>query len=413
MNPEQSRWFPLFANLPECDIRALKDSSQEYEFPKGEIIFEEGTSSNAVFLVMEGEIEIVKSMGTSDERPVAISKMGSILGEMSLFSQQGTHTASARALSIVKLLKIPADRFDALTQHYPKITYNLLQLFTQRLEHSENLTIQDLREKNRQLTQAYHDLQIAQAAIIEKEKIEHELKIAGKMQHEILPESLPLLPGYDFGALMIPAKQVGGDFFDFIALDGSKIGIIVGDVCDKGMPAALFMALTYACLRSEAHRHSDPAETLHAVNRQLVQMNRSDMFVTVFYGILDGNTHAFSYARAGHTLPLLLDRDKCVKQISVKLGQPLGIFTEPGIDEGWFLIPDGGTLLIYSDGLSETIDEHPDALKLSQLCSIILARGLCNAQSLCEQLWQMAGGSSAVSMIKDDFTVVAVKNLTQ
>ncbi|MBW6466334.1 MAG: SpoIIE family protein phosphatase [Brevefilum sp.] len=411
MYEEKISQFPLFADLPGSACRALKKSTQECHFLSGQVLFTEGSSSDQVYFLVNGEVEIIKSLDTADERCVAISKKGAVLGEMSMFSQEGTHTASARARTAVKLLMIPTTQFDEVLQRHPEITYKLLRLFTNRLENSENLTIQDLREKNRQLLQAYEDLQAAQAAMIENEKLEHELKIAGEMQRNILPEGLPKYKGWDFGALMIPARQVGGDFYDFIPLDEHQIAIVIGDVCDKGMPAALFMALTYSLIRAEAHRHETPSTILQAVNNHLLQINRSGMFVTLLFGILNTQSREFVYARAGHTTPLVLNNHVQMIDLPFSLGQPLGIFDEFAIDTGGFILPSKGSLIIYSDGLSETIDDHLELPRLPQLCAKLIREDQLSAQSLCDQLWRTVGGSVYHSQIKDDFTVVVIRSI--
>jgi phosphoserine phosphatase RsbU/P len=410
MNAKNFSQFPLFADLPDSTRHTLNKASQECHLTPGQVLFTEGSSSDQIYFLVKGDVEIIKSLGTDDERCVAISKKGSILGEMSMFSQEGTHTASARAHTAVRLLMIPSTHFNEMLQRHPEITYKLLRLFTNRLENSENLTIQDLREKNRQLQQAYEDLQAAQAAMIEKEKLEHELKIAGEMQRNILPDTLPSFPGLDFGALMVPARQVGGDFYDFIPLDEYQIAIVVGDVCDKGMPAALFMALTYSLVRAEAHRHENPSSTLQAVNSHLLQINRSDMFVTLLFGILNTKSRGFSYARAGHTTPLLLDDHNQVIDLPFGLGQPLGIFDAFAIDTGHFILPDRGSVIIFSDGLSETIDDNLELPRLPLLCAKLIGENQRSAQALCEQLWRSVGASTNPSPIKDDFTVVVIRS---
>ena len=181
-------------------------------------------------------------------------------------------------------------------------------MLSRRLEDTENATILDLREKNRQLTLAYQELQAAQKSLIEKERLERELEIASKLQLSILPQSLPVYPGLDLGALMVPAELVGGDFYDFIPLGPDRLGVVVGDVCNKGIPAALFMTLSYTAVRSEALRYPDPGAALQAVNRRLIELNANDMFVTLLYGIIDMNSRRFTYARAGHPYPLILDQ---------------------------------------------------------------------------------------------------------
>jgi serine phosphatase RsbU (regulator of sigma subunit) len=328
-----------------------------------------------------------------------------------MFVHAGGHTASARAGTPLKVLMITFHQFDVILHRHPELAYDLLRLYSRRLEQSENLTIQDLREKNRQLTLAYQELEAAQAALIEKEKLERELQIAAEIQRGILPEELPDYPGLELGALMVPARQVGGDFYDFIPLDDHRLGIVIGDVCDKGVPAALFMALTYSSMRTEALRHDRPGNTLRAVNQHLLQVNRSSMFVTLLYGIFDGKTGQFAYARAGHPVPLVLDGQHQPVKVPYGLGQPIGMLDNPVIDEQSISVPPGGTLLVYSDGLSETVEDTKDSPTLPQLFSMGSDGGHRNAQALCEYLLKTVGGSSGESLIQDDFTVVALKNL--
>ncbi len=411
MNLEIINQIPLFTNIPKREILALKQISQEDFFLAGEVLLYEGLENEFFYILVEGEVEIIKSLGTSDERCLGIIKPNSIIGEMSRFKSEGTHTASVRALSDVRSLRVPFAWLETMLMQYPHLSIDMLRLYSNRLEYSEKLTIEDLREKNRQLTNAYEELKIAQAAMIEKEKLDQEMRLAGKIQRTILPKTIPQFSGLDFGALMIPAKQVGGDFYDFIVLDDHKIGIVIGDVCDKGMPAALLMALAYSSVRMEALRNNNPSNTLHQVNHHLIQIDCSDLFVTLLYGILDCQTFEFSYARAGHPKPLLLSADNAFLPVPCKTGQAVGIFEQIEIDEERIRIPAGGTMIIYSDGLSESVDDKQDIPGLPQFCMSINKRQRLSAQELCQSLWKEVGGSAADSLIKDDFTVVVVKSL--
>ena len=401
----------LFKNLPDPEIQEMIAASEECFLKPGELIIQEGLINDHFYCVLEGEVEIIKSFGTPDARQLAIRSRGTILGEMGRFSQEGTHTASVVTHTTCKLLKVPFTWLDSVIRHHPDLAYKLMRLYSNRLDSSENQTIQELREKNRQLTQAYNDLKIAQAAMIEKEKMEQEMCLAGKIQHSILPKRLPVYQGLDFGALMIPAKQVGGDFYDFIHLDDHRVGIVIGDVCDKGMPAALLMALSYSSVRMEALRNQNPGDTLRAVNRHLLQIECSDMFVTLIYGILDCKTLKFDYARAGHPIPLLLDKTHQAIPISSNLGQAIGIFEPFVLDEGYISLPESGSMLLYSDGLSETIEDQPGSPDLSEMCASIVCTKKMTAQACCEGIWRTVGGSAAESLIKDDFTLVLVKSL--
>ena len=409
MEIEIIRKNPIFENIPENEIKALKDQSQKEAFEPGEILFREGLTSDYFYLLIEGQVEIIKSLGSVDERLLGIFNQGAILGEMSKFNQDGGHTASVRATKPSELLKVPFSWLDSILTRNPKIMLDLMRHYTSRLENSENLTIKDLREKNRQLKKAYDDLKIAQAAMIEKEKLEQEMRLASNIQRNILPKALPQFPGLDFGALMVPAKEVGGDFYDFILLDDQRIGIVIGDVCDKGMPAALLMALTYSSVRMEALRNNNPGDTLRQVNQHLIQIGCCDMFVTLLYGILDCKSLTFRFARAGHPKPLLLNAENQSVLVPFGYGMAVGIFNDFYVDEEEITLPKGGSLLLYSDGLSETIDEYEDTPELSQFCESILNRKALNAQACCEQLWRVVGGTAAETMIKDDFTVVLIK----
>lgn len=411
MKAEILSQFPLFAGVPDSEILAFAERLQACDSLAGSILFAEGSITDHFFIILEGEVEVVKSLGTADERVIATSGKGEMLGEMGMFSRDGSHTASVRARTPLKMLMITFNQFDALLHRHPDMAYDMLRLYSSRLQQSENMTILDLREKNRQLTDAYQELQAAQAVMIEKEKLEHELQIAAEIQRGVLPESLPEQSLLDFGALMIPARAVGGDFYDIIPLDQDRIGIVVGDVCDKGMPAALFMALTYSSLRTEALRQDDPGNTLRAVNEHLLQINRSNMFVTLLYGILDCRTCQFTYARAGHPEPLLLDGDSQPVNVPSRLGQPLGLFEHSLIDQERITIPAQGTMLVYSDGLSETIEGNKQFPALPDLCKTILAERGLKAQELCNRLWRTVGGSAGESLIQDDFTLVWVRNL--
>ena len=404
------RQIPLFSSLSESDIKTFLKVSEEYYCQPSKVLLMEGFQNDYFYILLEGEVEIIKSFGTPDERFLRISKEGSLLGEMGKFSQDGTHTATCRSLTDCRLLQVPFSWLNATFSRHPEMMFDLMRLYCSRLENSENLTIKDLHEKNQQLTQAYNDLKIAQAAMIEKEKLDQEMKMAANIQRSILPKSLPSFPGLDFGALMIPAKQVGGDFYDFIVLDDHRVGVVIGDVCDKGMPSALLMALSYSSVRMEALRNHSPRDTLRAVNRHLIQIDVSDMFVTLLYGILDCETRRFEYARAGHPQPLLLDEHHRSIPVPISYGLAIGISENIEIDEGSLVLPGGGSLILYSDGLSETIDDLQSSIGLSETCSALLNAKELNAQACCEQLWKTAAGSGVESLIKDDFTVVVIKS---
>ena len=205
---------------------------------------------------------------------------------------------------------------------------------------------------------AYDELKAAHEQIVEKEKLERELQVARQIQMSILPDEMPVVPGFDFSAVMIPARAVGGDLFDFVRIDKAHIGLAIADVTDKGVPAAMFMALTRSLLRAEALRSADPAKVLQRVNRVLIEMNREDMFVTMLYGVLDLQSLAFTYARAGHPSPLIVrDKGQLIEATNGPC-RPLALFTPMILDVQQIQLQRGDTMMLYTDGVTDAADEQ-------------------------------------------------------
>ena len=405
------RQVPLFSTLPANEIKYLASRLTPYQCAPGHVLFQEGSWEEEFYILLEGEVEILKSVGTSDERSLGVRKAVTLLGEMSLFNRDGYRTATVRALTALALYKMNRAEFDALLHRQPQLAYEMVGMLSKRLESSENQTIADLKEKNEKLRRAYEELKAAQKQIIEKEKLEHELQLSSQIQQSILPRSLPKRSGFDFGALIIPAHAVGGDFYTFLSLDKNHVGIVVGDVCDKGIPAALFMSLVYSLIRVEARNFRSPVKVLRQINRHLLNMmNNSSMFVTLIYGILNCNNGRFHYARAAHPAPILLDESGNVVKIPVKPGQPLGLFGNLPIDEERITIPYRGTMLLFTDGLNEVSNSEGIEFGDNGYLFESLASGRHKrAQRICEHLWndiQLFGQGQPQA---DDFTAVVIK----
>jgi sigma-B regulation protein RsbU (phosphoserine phosphatase) len=240
-------------------------------------------------------------------------------------------------------------------------------------------------------------------------RMEDELDFARRIQRSILPGELPRTTGCDFGALMVPARAVGGDFYAFIELDENRIGIAVGDVSDKGVPAALFMALTFSLINTEARRSAAPREVLSNVNHYLLSMNESGMFVTVLYGIFDRLTRGFRYARAGHDKPIVLDATGQLIELAVKPGQLLGVLPVIALEEQHIVLPAGGTLLLFTDGATEAMDADGQLFGLERLRAALRANHASRAQDICAEIWRVVRTFSGDRPMHDDVTLVAVK----
>ncbi|MBK9714299.1 MAG: SpoIIE family protein phosphatase [Kouleothrix sp.] len=402
---------PLFAALPPDELERLAASLSEVAFPADTVLFREGERGDRFYILLSGQIAIIKALGTDDERLLGVRGAGEFVGEMSLLSQDGLRTASVCAHGDVQVLELTRADFDALLQRHPTLAYEMLRVLSTRLRASHDTAIQDLHEKNRRLAQAYADLQAAQARIIEQEKLARELALASEIQESMLPRVLPRMAGFEIGARMIPARMVGGDFYDVIPLDEERLGVVVGDVSGKGVPAALFMALVCSLLRAEAIRTPSAEEALRVVNHQLAGRNAKRMFVTVLYGILHRATRELAFVRAGHELPLVLDAGGDILQPVPGRGHPLGLFPNPMLDAQTMILPAGGTLLLYSDGVTEAMDSAGELFGVERVAETMRGSAGDSAQVLCDRLVQAVVAYAGGAPQADDITLLAVRAL--
>ncbi len=238
---------------------------------------------------------------------------------------------------------------------------------------------------------------------------EEEMQIARQTQLSILPMRLPRHAGYDFGSLIMPARAVGGDFYDFIHLGSDKWCIVIGDVSDKGLPAALIMALTFSLVRAETGRTGNQLKILQNVNRYLLNMSSSRMFVTLLYAVLDCANGELTYSRAGHLLPVVLDGQGHFVNIAMEEGQPLGLFEEVKIDQQRITIPVDGLVLLHSDGLNEAANTQGMEFGFERVKQEIFACRHESAREICDRLWAAVQNYSASMVEQDDFTALVIK----
>lgn len=409
MNEVQLAQVPLFAVLSTEEIQRLARTLRSVTVPSDTVLFREGEPGDRFYIVLDGAIEIIKALGTADERELAVRGAGEFVGEMSLVSTDGRRTASVRTRTETHVLEMTKPEFDELLRRQPALAYHMVRVLSTRLQQGEGATIRDLRAKNRELTQAYRDLQAAQAQLVAKERLEHELQLARTIQESMLPQRAPQVLGFDVGMRIVPAQAVGGDFFDFVPLDHDRLGLVIGDVSGKGITAALFMALARSLMRAEAQRSETPRIALERVNRLLRDMNAADMFVTVLYGVLDCRTRSFAYARAGHERPLVIDATGAVTQPPLAPGQPLGLFDDLALDEQVVRLAPDDSLLLYTDGVTEAWDAQGEMFGLERLSTTIRACGDLPGQAVCDQVVATVLAYQHGVPQHDDVTLVAVR----
>ena len=410
MNNEQDiRSVPLFTSLPDREIEQLSRALVLREVQPGQLLLHEDEQGDRYYILLEGEVEVIKALDTPDERLLGVRGVNSFIGEMSLFTEDGRHTASVRARTAVRLLEMSHAELDALLHRHPAFAYEIIRTLSRRLDRSENTIIEELRQKNKRLTELLEALEKAQEQIIEKERYEKELEVARAIQMSILPSQLPECPHLEFGARIIPMAAVGGDFYDILELGEGLYGIAMGDVSDHGVPAALFMALTATLLRVEARRDEKPSEVLKAVNRHLLSMNETGMFVTLLYGVFRCSERRFDYARAGHELPLLVDPSGTPVPFERDPGQPLGLFEDLLLDEQSQPLQPGSVLVLYTDGVTEAINPDHQPFGTENAYRAISSERMKPAGEICDHLLDVLKIYRNGRIIEDDVTVMAIK----
>lgn len=400
--------IPFFTDLPPDELDRLMAELAVVNLRAGEILFHEGDPGEHLYVVVKGELEILMAPDTHNELILNLVHEGEYIGEMSLIQPGGHRTASARARGEVVTLSMSRDQFKDLLKRHPHLANAMVRVLSQRLDNTNVATFRDLTEKNRQLQKAYDELKAAQEQLIEKERMERELKVAADIQMSILPDVLPSPPGYDFGGRILPARQVGGDFYDVFELGDDKYGVLIGDVADKGVPSAIFMARAHALIIAEADDVTPSGEVLRMANGHITRFEKSTQFVTALFGILDTKTGEFSYARAGHEPPLLLTADRQVERLPHQPGMALGLWENIVLDENSLTLPKGSVLIMFTDGMTDCRDPKGVPFGLERIKQTVTNLSEINAQSVCNDLFDTLMKYQNGSKQDDDVTLLAV-----
>jgi serine phosphatase RsbU (regulator of sigma subunit)/anti-sigma regulatory factor (Ser/Thr protein kinase) len=288
----------------------------------------------------------------------------------------------------------------------------LLNLGPRRSE--QDYSSDDLHLLNNLATQAAPALRVAQLVreqqfeARERERLDQELRVARVIQQTLLPKEVPQIPGYEVSAYWQPARAVSGDFYDFVIYPDGKLGIIVADVTDKGVPAALVMATTRTLLKQSAEQFVSPGNVLERANNLLVPDIPRNMFVTCLFVILDPKTGGFVFANAGHNLPIKCGMGEAEELLA--RGMPLGLI--PGIDyeERESRLKPGQGLVLYSDGLTEAHNPQGEMFESQRLLTLLksYSGSAAQIQASLEELSSFTGPDWEQ---EDDVTLVALERL--
>jgi serine phosphatase RsbU (regulator of sigma subunit) len=336
----------LFDGVTPEEIENILRIGHMREYPADFMLFHEGDPGDYFSIILEGQVDIIKFMGTPEERLLVTMSPGEFLGEMSLLHPDQKRTAGARTRTAHQF-EMTKEDFKMLLSEQPEVALRVMQEMSQRLRNHEHAIIHDLRQRNQELIQAYKELQEAQEQLIEKEKLEHEITLARGIQESSLPTQLPQPEGWHVAAC--GSRRVRSwRLYDVLQQPQNMLRFFIADVSGKGVPAALVMATSRSVLRTLIFQEDSPARIFASANEVLFEQTPPHMFITCFLGILNLDSGHLRFANAGHNLPYKLNGSEA-QELYAK-GMPLGML--PG-SQYETMKPSslGERVFLYSDGL--------------------------------------------------------------
>jgi phosphoserine phosphatase RsbU/P len=246
----------------------------------------------------------------------------------------------------------------------------------------------------------------------EKERMEGELNLARDIQLSLVPRAFPPYPDikeFDVWAMLQPAREVGGDLYDFFFVGPDSFYIIIGDVSGKGAPAAMLMASTRMLIRTHASTEVSPERILNRVNKELARDNDTSMFVTLFLGILNIRSGELKYTNAGHNLPYLCRNADVLEPVSGGNGLALGVLEEAPYTCSSLIIHPGGTLILYTDGVTEAMNRKKEFFGEAKLEQLLAKSSGCEPSVVIDTIRNEVGKFAAGAYQADDITLLVLK----
>jgi phosphoserine phosphatase RsbU/P len=360
-----------FAPIPEADLRRIASSCSIDSAAPGETIFVQGDIGTYAYLVLDGQVAIEVDDG-GHRVTVAVISEGELVGEIAAFAST-PRTATVTARTAVRLLRIEQTVVRRHLSSSPETAMAIIADLGRRLQNL-NSTLAALTRATDALAAGAFDPSMLDAMRTQANRFSHfadvfermatellnkrafavEMRTAAEIQSAMLPSGAACrpLPGLSLAAAMVPARHVGGDFYDYFPIDDQRLAIAVGDVSGKGVPAALFMAIAKTVLRTVARSGGRAADILAATNAALCEDNAEAMFVTVALAIVEADTGEADIASAGHEEIYLVDRSGEVRKIA-PMGPALGLFEAASFGSRTETLGPGDWILIATDGVTE------------------------------------------------------------
>lgn len=398
----------VFRDLSSQELEALAAVTVTRDYPADSVVCHEGKLEHVFYIIQEGQVAITHRLPDGSEQTLGVQGAGSFFGEIALLENQ-PRSASVRTLIKSRLLEITEADFKRVVRRSPEAALTVLRGVIRSLRETDRVTIAQLQANNFELAQAYADLKSAQAKLVEQERLKRELEIAAEVQRSILPAEFPNIPGFEFAACARPAREVGGDYYDLFLLDDDHFGLVMADVSGKSIHAALYMAVTRALFLAKAAEYRSPRDAAFQIHDLLMTCSDSDLFVTVFYGIIDRVTREMRYVRAGHDLPIHFRPQTGQLSLLQAPGRFLGSLDGLILNEAGFQLVPGDVLVCYSDGLTDAQTSHGSCYGLERLKAVVASGADQSAHGLAEAIIASVDAFRAGVPQPDDLTLLVMK----
>ncbi len=348
--------------------------------PAGTVIVREGEAGDQMFVLLTGELVI-----TVQDKRIDYLLPGMILGEMAMIDDR-PRSATVTAATDSTLVCLNRARFQELISRSPEFALrvmNIMSVRTRRLIEEE----------------------------VRRQRMEEELAIGRRIQLSLLPHGCPQVPEYEFVAGYRAAHEVGGDLYDFIVQpdDPTQVHVVIADVTGKGVPAALYMAVSRTLMHTYALEGRTPAEALQRVNQFILEDQTTPLFLSAFYGVLDTTVHCLTYANAGHNPPIRLKHETGEIEPLKSRGIVLGAFDAFISEEQLCYLQPGDYVIFFTDGITEARDASDHFFDDEGLNTVIGARPWSSAQELLTAIITAVDEFAAGVPQADDFTVIVMR----
>ncbi|MDT8307101.1 MAG: SpoIIE family protein phosphatase [Anaerolineae bacterium] len=401
----------VFPGINAETVSMLQRLAGQSSYPAGTVLCRQGELEDTFYIILDGAVEVSQQVEAGKEHQLATLRAGRYFGEMGLLDSQA-RLATVTTREPTTVLEIDGETLQSVIAASPNIGHELTRHI---------LAI--LRENDEILWQA----------VVEKEAAQKELEIGRQIQLSFLPTGMPDLPGWEITAFIQPARVVSGDFYDALALDDQRVLLVLGDVCDKGVGAALYMALFRSLIRAFAEHHyrshrpapapgESAADTILAAIRETLRhtilftnsyLTRhhadTNMFATIFFAILDPESGYVTYVNGGHEPPVVVGPDGLRTRLR-STGPLVGIIPDVDYEVASIQLAPGETLLAFTDGVTEASDGAYRIFGRDRLIAL-LQEPAPSAAALMARIHGAVTEHTASAPQSDDVTMLAVRRL--